>query len=204
MNQATDSTTNTASSSTAQGQHYTLGYRLLHWAMAVLVLLMLFALMGFNPSTGELSDSERAEMLVGHSSIGSIIAVLLLLRIFKRFIKRDAQPVHDLAVWQKRAAKAVHLGLYLMMALVPLSGYLTANLHKLPVMAFGNFNLNPAALNNPEAYDQAAFLAMRQLHEIAIFSLISLIILHVGAVLYHRLIKKDQVLASMLRGQSKK
>jgi len=175
-------------------EHYDLSYRLLHWSMAFLILLMLFAFIGFNP---DLTQAERLEMLVGHSTIGTIISILLLLRITKRFIKRDPQPDNGLTGWQKVIAGVVHGGLYLMMIVVPMTGYLTANLHKLPVMVFANFNAS--SVSDANQFSPEAFAFMRELHHSAILTLLVLIGLHIGAALYHRLIKKDHVLSVMMR-----
>ena len=139
------------------------------------------------------------EMLVGHSSIGSIITLLLIVRIAKRFIKRDSVPEQSIEEWQKKASHIVHIGLYVFMIAVPVTGYLTANLHKLPVMVFGSFQINDLA-----NYNEGAFLDMRAIHEASIYVLIALIAVHVGAVLFHRFIKKDDVLRTMTKGMAKR
>ncbi|MGB0900003.1 MAG: cytochrome b [Psychrobium sp.] len=177
-------------------EKYSLSFRLLHWAMAFLILLMLFAFVGFNP---ELTQEERMEMLVGHSTIGTIISVLLLWRVFKRFIQREARPDNELTGWQKRVAKVVHYGLYVMMIIVPMTGYLTANLHKLPVLVFANFNIGN--VGDVGHFDLEAFTLMREIHQMAILTLVMLLLLHIGGALYHRFVKKDHVFSSMLRGK---
>ncbi len=169
------------------------GYKWLHWLMAVLILLMLFALLGFNDS---LTKAERMEMLVGHSSIGSLVSILLILRVFKRFIKKDAVPEQNISQWQKRASKWVQMSLYACMILVPLTGYLTARAHELPVMAFASINLSNVST---QSYDANAFLLLRSLHEWAISFLVIFLVLHIGGALFHKLIKKDQVMASITR-----
>lgn len=169
------------------------GYKWLHWVLAVLFLLMLFALLGFSDG---ITQEERLEMLVGHSSIGTIISLLVIIRVFKRFVKRDSQPVQNIPGWQLKVSKIVQMGLYGCMVIVPITGYLTARIHELPVMAFGSFNLNQGG---DIAYNAQAFTDMRSIHELAITIFIVLLVLHIGAALYHKLIKKDQVMASMTR-----
>jgi cytochrome b561 len=167
------------------------GYKWLHWSMAFLMMLMLFALVAFSqPMTTE----ESMAMLTGHSSIGTIITVLMLVRVTKRFVKRDPRPEQDITRWQQMASKTVQLSLYFCMIFIPLTGYLTARFHELPVMAFGSFNLN-------SGHDEAAFELLRSIHAFGIRLFMVLLVLHIGAVFYHRLIKKDGVLASMTRSR---
>ena len=115
---------------------------------------MFFALQGFDP---EMSDADRTMMLIGHSSIGTIIALLISIRISKRFILKHERPKHDSPTNQAVVAKLTHYGLYLLMVLVPLTGFLTANFHQLPVQLFGSITLNDTA--NTEA-----FIALRLIH----------------------------------------
>lgn len=166
---------------------YSWSYKLLHWMMAVLIILMFFALQGFSP---EMSDADRTEMLIGHSSIGTVITLLMLLRVGKRFIRKHEQPKQNLTLKREIAAKLMHYALYVLMILVPLTGYLTANFHQLPVQLFGSISLNGSA-------DPATFLAIRLVHSTSVMVLIALVILHIGAALMHKFMLKDNVLYSM-------
>ena len=162
-------------------------YKLLHWLMAVLILIMFFALLGFNP---EMSDADRSVMLIGHSSIGTIITMLLLLRIGKRFVLKHQQPQHEIASARATLAKLTHYALYLFMVLVPLSGYLTANFHQLPVQLFGSISLNGSA-------DAETFATLRLIHSTAVKILIALVIMHIAAALMHKFILRDSVMYRM-------
>lgn len=179
----------------AQPTQYDLGYRVLHWLMAAMILLMFMAGMGF---ANAVTEQEHMTMLIGHSSIGTVMSLLLIIRITKRFVVRSKRPVHELPQRQKAMAKSVQLGLYLCMVVIPVSGYLTANLHTLPVMLFGVFQLN----SNNGVLSESAFQQMRVIHESAILCLSVLLILHIGGALYHKFIKKDKVMNSMTRGRA--
>ncbi len=172
---------------------YDKGYKWLHWLMAALVGLMFFALLGFNET---MTDNERTEMLVGHSSLGIIISLLMALRVFKRFVKRDPTPKHVLRPWQAVMSKAVQLGLYASLITVPLSGFLSAQQHALPVKAFGFLHINRGLGQN---YEEASFMLIRQFHEWGIKALMVLLVLHISAAIFHRWVQKDQVLASMTK-----
>lgn len=168
-------------------QSYTWSYKLLHWLMAALITLMFFAFWGFELAQ---TNADKMEMLVGHSSLGTIISLLLLFRLSKLFIFKQPRPDHQLTERYSKAAKISHYLMYLLMAVVPLSGYLTANFHQLPVMAFASFSLNGTA-------DEAMFSTLRTIHSTSIKLFIALIVLHVGVALFHKLILKDQVMYSM-------
>ena len=169
-------------------------YKLLHWLMAVLILLMFFALQGFNPG---MSDADRTMMLIGHSSIGTIITMLMLIRISKRFVLKHERPRQDSLSKQATAAKLIHYGLYLLMVLVPLTGFLAANFHHLPVQLFGSIPLNGNA--NAEI-----FTTLRLVHSTLVIALISLVTMHITAALLHKFVLRDHVLYSMRPWLAKK
>lgn len=166
---------------------YSFSYKLLHWSMALLLCLMLFAFWGFNP---ELSAQERTTMLVGHSSIGTIISVLFIIRFTKRFVLNHQRPEITGTQQQKQAAKVIHKLMYLFMFMVPATGYATANFHQLPVKVFAQFSLNSHA-------DLTLFNTLKTLHLSAIYGLISLVLVHLVAAIYHKLVLKDQTMAKM-------
>ncbi len=168
-------------------QSYTWSYKLLHWLMAALITLMFFAFWGFELAQ---TNADKMQMLVGHSSLGTIITLLLMFRLSKRFIFKQPRPVHQLAARYSKAAKISHYLMYLLMVVVPLSGYLTANFHQLPVMTFASFSLNGTA-------DETMFSILRSIHSTSIKLFIALIMLHIGAALFHKFVLKDQVLYSM-------
>lgn len=166
---------------------YSWAYKWLHWLMAALIIVMFLALQGFSPN---MSDADRTVMLVGHSSIGTIISALLVIRISKRFVLKHKQPQHDLAPMQTAAAQLNHYALYALMILVPLSGYMTANFHQLPVQLFGSVSLNGTA-------DAEVFSTLRLVHSTLVKALITLVSFHIAAAFWHKWIAKDDVFSSM-------
>lgn len=170
---------------------FDLGYKIIHWLMAVLVLLMFFAIIGFEQAV---TNDERIEMLMGHSSLGTIISLFVVIRIYKRFIKKDAVPVQNINKIARQISRIVQYAIYSLLVLIPLSGYLTANFHELPIMVFGQFNINGG-----RAFNQDLFESLRSIHQAGIYSLMGLLVLHIGAALFHGLVKRDEVLGSMTR-----
>jgi len=177
-------------------ESFDLGYKIIHWLMAILVLLMFFGILGF---AAAITDEERMTMLVGHSSIGTLISIFVIIRIYKRFIKKDAVPEQNISKIQRQASLAVQYGIYFLLVLIPASGYLTANFHELPVMVFGNFNVNGG-----REFNQTLFENLKLIHQSGIYSLMGLLVLHIGAALLHGIVLRDGVLGSMTRFKKSK
>jgi cytochrome b561 len=174
---------------------YDLAYRLLHWTMAILIILMLMAVFGFASLS---NDEERLQMLMGHSSLGFIVSLFIIARLVKRFIINSPRPEHDLAPLQQLLSTAVQYGLYVLMVWVPVTGYLSARFHELPVMAFGSFNLSQASQGGDlGGYSLELFESIRLCHELGTKALMLLLVLHIAGAMFHKLVKKDQVMASM-------
>lgn len=165
---------------------YTLPFRLIHWGMALLVLTMLVFGQKF---AGEMPEAERVFSLMGHSSLGALLIGLLLVRLIMRSTGRSGRPDHNITAWQKVASRAVQLGLYALLILLPLTGILTARAHALPVTPFGLFSISTP--------DPARYEAIRFWHMLGTKLMMALLVLHIGAALMHRLVLRDGVMQSM-------
>ncbi len=175
------------SSTTPEIVHYSKTAKWLHWIMAIVLLFDLTVAQQF----AEMPAAEKGEILMGHSSIGLILLMLVLFRLFWRY--RNPAPVlpSSVADWQRIAAKASHHTLYTLMVIVPLTGLYIADYSPIAVMPFGSFVLGGEGLTDE------GFQAVRSIHEIATWALIAVITLHFAAALFHRLIRKDNVFQRM-------
>nr|WKF61131.1 Cytochrome b561 [Paraburkholderia busanensis] len=167
--------------------HFTPLARLLHWLMAPLIVAMLFI------GVGMVTTVSRAHnvLLAVHKPLGIALLLLVILRAGVR-IKRGSPPLPaDMAAPQRFAAHASHLVLYLLMAAMPLIGWamLSAAGYPLPL------HLPPIA-----PHDAALFALLRALHTWLAFALFATVLLHLAAALFHGLIRRDGVFASMARG----
>lgn len=168
--------------------------KVLHWVMAVLVMLMFMAFFGFEQA---ITEQQKIEMLMGHASIGSLITILICARLYNTFINKAPKPNHNLIRWQQVVSSVSHKLLYVLLVLVPITGYLTANHHQLPVMAFGSINLSAGVIE----YSEESFAMFRSFHTSSIISLMILLVLHISAALFHKIVLKDTVFASMWRSK---
>ena len=97
-----------------------------------------------------------------------------------------------LATWQKGASHATHWGLYALLILVPIGGWLGVSLYGAREI-FGLFSLPPLAAQNQDRAE-----AIFNLHKLGAFVILLLVATHIGAALFHYFIRKDGVLRRML------
>ena len=129
-----------------------------------------------------------------HKSIGVLVIILVLLRIVNRFIHKPLQPPIGLKKFEKTFAKLGHFGLYVLMIVTPVSGYLMSSGFGFEVKLFGI--ALPAFINSN--IELARFF--KELHELSAFTLAGLIVIHILAVIKHRYFdaKENDVLNRML------
>jgi cytochrome b561 len=180
------------------GQVYGTTARVLHWLMAVLVVLQVAAglvMVHAGPEPGLLAAiSSALDLYSVHKLLGVVLLALVLVRIAWR-IARGAPPAEPgLAAWQRWGSALVHASIYLALILVPLLGWVATSLYP-ALVVFGSFSL-PALTAPDEARSAAVFAA----HAIAAYVLVALVMMHVGAALYHHFVRGDGVLVRMLPG----
>jgi len=170
--------------------------RLLHWLMAPLVVAMLFIGIGMLSTT----SSAYALLLAIHKPLGAAILVLVLLRIHTRIRHRPPPLPSDLPPLQRRAATLSHWLLYALMLLMPLSGWAMLSAAGYPVTLPAGVHLPPILPR-----DAALFAWLRGAHHWLALLLFATFLLHLAAALFHALVRRDGVLASMapwpLRGR---
>lgn len=169
---------------------YPLAMRVVHWLMAALILSLLFVGLSMVTSLGAWQDT----LLRWHKMAGLVAAAAVLLRIAIRFSARTPQLPNSVPLWQQYVAKLTHLAFYLLLLLMPLSGYLMQNAAGRPLTVFG------VTLPTLVPTDLAWYGFFRELHAWFSMFLILLVVMHISAALYHGLIKRDGVFTSMTHG----
>ncbi|MGV2290082.1 cytochrome b [Trinickia sp. YCB016] len=168
--------------------HFSPLARLIHWAMAVAILAMLFVGVGM---VATVSHAHNV-LLAIHRPLGIALLVLVILRVFVR-IRRGTPPLPaDLPAPQRLAAKLSHLVLYALMAAMPLIGWSMLSAGGFPVTLFGALHLWPIV-----PHDVRLYALLRSLHTYLAFALFATVLMHLAAALFHGLIRRDGVLASM-------
>jgi cytochrome b561 len=162
--------------------------RLLHWLMAVLIIAMLFIGSGMIAGAPE----HYSALSRVHKSIGIAILALAALRLIYRLLHPAPPLPSDLPAVQRLAAHVSHWLLYALMFALPLIGWAMLSAQSTPIVIFGGVHL-PAILP-PSAPHYAQ---LRSLHSLLAYLLFFTVLAHVGAALFHGLVRRDGVLSSM-------
>ncbi|WP_155905202.1 cytochrome b [Methylopila sp. M107] len=162
----------------------------LHWIVAVLVIGLIAVGVGreFMPK-----GPERDFVTMLHKATGIVVLVLMIARLAFRATHRPPPPEPGQERWRTAASHAVHWSLYLILLVMPVLGWLGSNALGRPVNMYGVFNL-PTLLAENEDLGEAIY----DVHGVLGFTALALIVVHVGAALHHRFVRKDAVLARML------
>lgn len=174
--------------------------RLLHWAMAGLILFMLG--LGFYTAEIVTDMYEQFGLVQLHKSWGFVAFALGLLRLGWRLVNpAPAMPAHMPAI-ERFVAHAGHALLYVLMIGLPLSGWLMASasplqeMYSIKNMVFGLFELPDPF--QPGGEDLAAFFGA--VHFWCAIALIAVLVGHAGAALKHHFVDRDEVLRRMTSG----
>jgi cytochrome b561 len=150
---------------------------------------------------GPLAESWRLsptklDLFVWHKSIGILILALVLLRFLWRLLNPTPALPADLPRWEQFAARVSHILLYLLMFLLPISGWLINSAANIPFKVFWLFPLPDLVQKNKELKELA-----ETLHLALVIGLVLILMVHVGAALRHHFIRKNNVLRGMLLGR---
>ena len=170
--------------------HYTATAKLLHWLIALMIFGMLA--FGFYMTGLDLSPT-KLELYSWHKWAGVTVFALVLVRLAWRIgHKPPALPAHMPAI-ERLAAHAGHHLLYVLMLAIPLSGWLMSS-----AKGFQTVWLGVLPLPDLLAKDKALGNLLETVHVVLNYTLIAVLLGHVGAALKHHFIDRDDVLTRML------
>ena len=156
---------------------------LFHWLIAILI--------GANFLLANLAEdlprAARAAYMSPHKAIGISILLLTIGRILWRLTHRPPALPDKVTGWQAKAGHIVHILFYVLMIVMPLTGWLMigANGKAAPVDFFGLFTIDMAIGKNAVLADIG-----HEGHELLATPLLVLIGLHVLGALKHQFIDK--------------
>lgn len=155
------------------------GVRILHWVM--MVLFAIIFVLGFVMT--EFKDAKPWALYDFHKSTGVLVFLLLWLRLIFRW-STTAPPNHFPFI-VSILAKATHALLYLMMLLMPISGYALSNVHGHEVKLYG------LTLPNlfPENPDWEVYVD--NIHSCGAWIFLALLAVHIVGVIFHHIRNED-------------
>ena len=175
-----------------QAPAYTMTARVLHWIAAVLILLLIpLGVVSANEWGGPLQDS----LYDLHRSLGAVLIPIMVVRLIYRWTHPPLPLPSDIAAIQRRAAGVTHGGLYALLLVQPLVGWIATSAYPASVTVFGWLELPPIWFKNRELSDQLFWL-----HRWIGIAIAGLVIAHVAAALYHHFARRDRVLMRMITG----
>ncbi|WP_445399182.1 cytochrome b [Zobellella sp. An-6] len=164
-------------------QRYGVTSRFLHLGMALLIFLII----GLGWYAGSLPRGPaRGDAFFWHKSLGVLLLLPLLGRLLWHRVSRV--PAGVLRGGQAKLARAGHHLLYLLMLVMPLSGILMSVAAGREVAVFDWWVIGGWV----SPLDQLASLA-NATHRLAANLLVVVLLLHMLAALYHRLVLQDGV-----------
>lgn len=173
---------------------YSVAARKFHWwtVAFIAVLVPLGIAMDYRGNDLNIWDATTNNMYSLHKLLGFMLLWIIVLRLAYR-LRAGAPPDEPtLEPWQRAASHLTHWGIYAMLLIVPLLGWLGVSMYGARDI-FGLFSLPPLA-----AVDQPRSAAVLFVHKLAAILLVAMTAAHVGAALFHYFIRKDGVLSRML------
>ena len=169
---------------------YTRTAKVLHWLIGIGVIAQI-TLGLWMITIPKSPPGVRAEWFNLHKSIGLTLAALILVRLLWRLAHRAPALPLSMAKWERIAAKANHVLLYVCMVVMPVSGYLGSSFTKYPIIYFG--------MKLPHWGWDAPLLKeiCSQVHFTTVVIFITLIAIHIAAAVKHWLVDRDGVAQRM-------
>lgn len=181
-------TTGVATVDWSPGGQYTRAAIALHWITALLILTNL--LLGISMAPLPLSV-RKLHWYSWHKGIGATIFLLTCARLVWRLFRPAPAPI-AMPVWQRRAAGAAHTLLYVLMLVIPISGWLYSSSTGVQVVYLG---LVPLPDLVPK--DKALATVLKGVHVSLNIMMVAVIVIHAAAAVKHHFVDRDEVLVRM-------
>lgn len=168
---------------------YGLVSRLFHWTTVVLLLVLIpVGLLMVQEIPRPLQD----RLFILHKGLGPVVLLLVVLRLVWRLFNPPPPLPADLPAMQRLAATLVHVGLYGLLLVMGVSGYVFVTTGGFPLEFLQMLGIPPLFGKNEAVADVA-----EAVHTTAIWGLLILIAMHVGAAAYHGIVRRDGVFSRM-------
>jgi cytochrome b561 len=165
--------------------------QLLHWLIVLLIIVQVtLAVMADDLPAG----AKKLGLLARHKSIGITILMLVVVRLLWRWANPTPELPRTLKPYEMTLARWTHALLYLLLFLIPLSGWMMSSARGFPVSWFGFFTLPDLVPKSKPLYESLVFTHVT----LAWWVLGAVVALHVAAAAKHHFWLRDDTLRRML------
>jgi cytochrome b561 len=169
---------------------YTVTAIVLHWSIFVLIAC------GFTLAVYMVDlplSPLKLKYFSWHKWLGITVFMLALARVAWRLTHRA--PLYTAAIpqWQRSAAAVMHGALYVLILVIPVTGWLYSSAAGVPTVYLGVIALPDIVMK-----DKALAELMKSVHVTLNYTLLVLVIMHAAAALQHHFVVRDNVLSRML------
>lgn len=161
----------------------------LHWITAVCVLGLLGVGLWM---TGLPLGLLKLQAYAWHKWVGLVVLTLTLLRLWWRWRHPPPPLPGALPLWERRLARAAHGALFVLLLAMPISGWTMNSAAGVGLYWFGYLPIPDLVPRDP-----ALFEALRTVHRTLSKLLIAVVVLHIGAVVYHDVFRRDGIFRRM-------
>ncbi len=173
------------SASAATAESYDSVAKWLHWLIAAMIVLQ-FVLANLAEGAEESgSKFQQLVLLANHKSVGITILSLAIVRLVWRFMHPPPAPL-AMPTWQRRASNISHWSLYVLLILIPVSGWIISSAAAISVSWFNLFQL-PDLVSANEVLQEV----FEELHGAFAYLLLALAAVHLLAALKHTFVDRD-------------
>ena len=163
-----------------------------HWLVAALIALQAVIALVL-PSV--LPEGGGGTLAAWHFAVGSTVLVMMVLRLGWRLTHAPPPPPGDLSRPVQLLSRATHWGMYGLLLLAPVLGWVAGNAFGVTVRVAGLVPL-PALVGQDKALGEQ----VGAVHQAVVFNFLALLALHLAGSAYHGWVKKDGVVRRMLPG----
>ncbi|HUF76566.1 MAG TPA: cytochrome b [Longimicrobiales bacterium] len=168
---------------------YDTASRLLHWSVALLVVLQIPAGIAM---TSEPLSAWADPLYIYHKGAGSVLLLLVFARLAWRLTHPTPPFPSFMPLREQRIAHATHGAIYVLLVAMVVSGYVRTVGDGFPIELLDALGIPPLLPEMPRLAR-----GMLVVHQFAVVALVALVAVHVSAVLRHRLIEQTPVLGRM-------
>jgi cytochrome b561 len=165
--------------------------QLFHWVIVALVITQF--VLGTLSASLPAASLKKLTWITPHKSIGITILVLAVLRLGWRWMNPTPLLPDTLKSYERVLAHFTHYALYVLLFVMPLTGWIMSSARSFPVSWFGIVQLPDLVGRDPALYE-----ALHTTHAILAWTLAAIAVLHVAAAFKHHFVLKDDVLKRMI------